>query len=61
MTKSEMWTRVDSKLSTMKDGEIRIIVRNGEIKHVNTLEEIKEPTRHSENHSQNFETCYNHK
>lgn len=48
MTKTEMWHRVDLKLSTMQDGEIIIIVRNGQIKHVNALEEIKEPSHSSE-------------
>lgn len=49
MTETEMQLRISMKLRTMKDGEIRIIIRNGEIKHVNALEEIKDPPRSSEN------------
>ena len=42
MTEAEMQEKISTKLKTMKDGEIRIIIRKGEIKHVNALEEIKE-------------------
>ena len=42
MTEIEMQNRISGKLKTMRDGEIRIIIRNGEIKHINVLEEIKD-------------------
>lgn len=54
MTEVEMQAKISWKLKTMKDGEIRIIVRNGEIKHVNALEEIKEPRHSSENRITKF-------
>ena len=54
MTEVEMQAKISWKLKTMKDGEIRIIVRNVEIKHVNALEEIKEPRHGSENRLTKF-------
>ena len=54
MTEVEMQLRISEKLKTMQDGEIRIIVRNGEIKHVNAMEEIKEPRYSSENRLTKF-------
>lgn len=39
MTETEMYHRIGKKLQRMKNGEIRLIVRNGEVKYVNVLEE----------------------
>lgn len=48
MTLIEAWNRIMEVLRTMLNGEIRLIVRDGQIKYVNYLKEYIPPDLHDQ-------------